>query len=50
MPPKEWPMMIGGDSSASISPARWSTVSGTVRSAMIWGFSLSASTSMSKPG
>ena len=50
VPPKEWPMMIGGVSTVSITPARWSTVSGTVRFAMMSGFSRSASTSISKPG
>ena len=43
-------MMIGGVSRLSITPARWSTVSGTVRFAMTSGFSRRASTSMSKPG
>jgi hypothetical protein len=50
VPPNECPMMIGGFGSASICAAMWSTVSGTVRFAMISGFSRSASTSISKPG
>jgi hypothetical protein len=50
VPPNEWPMMIGGASRASTTPARWSTVSGTVRPAMTAGSARSASTSISKPG
>ena len=51
VPPKEWPMMIGGTpSTVSMAAWRWSSVSGTVSSAMTCGFSRSASTSISKPG
>ena len=50
VPPNECPMMIGGVPTPSTTEARWSTVSGTVRSAMTCGFSRSASTSMSNPG
>ena len=50
VPPKECPMMIGGTSTDSMTPARWSTVSGTVSFAMISGFARSSSTSISKPG
>ena len=51
MPPKEWPMMIGGTPATDrIAASRWSSVSGTVSSAMTCGFSRSASTSISNPG
>lgn len=50
VPPNEWPMMIGGISTVSMTLARWSTVSGTVRLAMMSGFFRSSSTSISKPG
>lgn len=43
-------MMIGGAESDSMTFARWSTVSVTVRFAMMSGFSRRASTSISKPG
>ena len=51
VPPNEWPMMIGGDWSASISPLMVDGSSaGTVAVAIDSGFSRSASTSTSKPG
>ena len=50
VPPKEWPIRIGGCSSSLITPARCATVCGTVSSAMTDGSSRSASTSTSKPG
>ncbi|MCK0516575.1 hypothetical protein MVA47_04990 [Williamsia sp. DF01-3] len=50
IPPKEWPMMMGGTGRFSMMPARWLTVSGTVSLAMTSGFWRSASTSISKPG
>ena len=49
-PPAEWPMMIGGRSSSAISFSILAMIAGTVTSAMICGFSRSASTSTSKPG
>ena len=50
VPPKEWPMMIGGRSSSVITSARWDTVCGTVSVAITEGSSRRASTSTSNPG
>jgi hypothetical protein len=50
VPPKEWPMMIGGRSKLSTTSLRWSSVAGTDASAMTSGLSRNASTSISNPG
>ena len=49
-PPAEWPMMIGGVSSAPMTDSRCSMICGTVTASIGDGSALSASTSTSKPG
>ena len=49
-PPAEWPMMIGGVSSAPMTASRCSMIAGTVSASIGVGSALSASTSTSKPG
>ena len=49
-PPAEWPMMIGGVSSAPTTDSKCSTIAGTVSASIGDGSAFSASTSTSKPG
>jgi hypothetical protein len=49
-PPAEWPIRIGGVSSAPTTSSRWATICGTVTASIGDGSALSASTSTSKPG
>ncbi len=49
-PPAEWPMRIGGFSSAPTTDSRCSMIAGTVTCSIGAVSSLSASTSTSKPG
>ena len=49
-PPAEWPIRIGGESSAFTIDSRWSMIAGTVTCSIGVGSAFSASTSTSKPG
>jgi hypothetical protein len=49
-PPAEWPIRIGGCSSAPMTDSRCSMIAGTVTSSIGVVSALRASTSTSKPG